>query len=123
MKDLKSIITDDLNHCLICGSSNVCYHHCLEGTANRALSDEDNLVVPLEPRLHNEGNRPQTGVRCDVHHCKNMAMLMHIIGQLAWERKYFLDALDYATEEEGFSENCAEEARKQFRKRYGKSYL
>ena len=115
--ELHSIITDDTAHCLICDSPNVCIHHVFEGVANRKLSDEDNLIVPLEPRLHNEGGKPELGERCDVHHCKKMAKLMHIIGQQAWMMEYIIEQRGLPFEE------IKEEAKEAFRKRYGKSYL
>lgn len=118
---MKSLITDDLEHCLISYNPNVCIHHCLEGTGNRQLSDDDGLIVPLEPRLHNEGKRPNDkdllGVRCDVHHCKNMAKLMHIIGQQAYMMNYIIERYDLS------HESVREEAKQAFMSRYGKNYL
>ncbi len=117
---LHSIITDDLTHCIISGSPNVAIHHCL-GAANRNYSDSDGLVVPLEPTLHNEGKKPNDkdllGVRCDVHHCKNMATLTHMMAQLAWEKRYIVEALEMPFDD------IENEAREAFRSRYGKSYL
>lgn len=117
---LHSIIINDLSHCIISGSPNVAIHHCL-GAANRNYSDSDGLVVPLEPTLHNEGKRPNDkdllGVRCDVHHCKNMAALMHMIAQLAYERDYILKSVELPFDD------LAEEARRSFVTRYGKNYL
>ena len=55
---------------------------------------------------HHEGNM-------SVHRNKEMSVLMHIIGQLAWEKHYIV-------EHEDVSEDDARDA---FRKRYGKSYL
>ena len=48
-----------------------------------------------------------------VHRNKEMSVLMHIIGQLAWEKHYIAGNADV---------NEAD-AREAFRKRYGKSYL
>lgn len=49
----------------------------------------------------------------NVHRNKEMSVLMHIIGQLAWEKHYIAGNADV---------NEAD-AREAFRKRYGKSYL
>lgn len=64
---------------------------------------EDGLWVPLTPE-HHEG-------KMSVHMNKEMKVLMHIIGQLAYEKHCVAD---------GMTES---EARETFRKRYGKSYL
>lgn len=58
---MESIITDDMEHCLICGSPYVQIHHVIGGTANRKLSDKYKLVVPL-CREHHTGN---SGVHFD----------------------------------------------------------
>ena len=42
----KNIITEDMEHCIICGASPVEIHHTMFGK-NRKLSTEDGLVVPL----------------------------------------------------------------------------
>ena len=53
----KSIITDDMEHCFICGASGPMHiHHVFYGTANRRNSDELGLVIPLCPRHHNMSN-------------------------------------------------------------------
>ena len=52
MKKLFSVLTNDLQHCCICGSYNVAIHHVFGG-ANRKLSEKYGFLVPLEPRWHN----------------------------------------------------------------------
>lgn len=47
-----SIITCDMTHCDVCGSSNVEWHHIVHGTANRALSDYYGLIIGLCPTHH-----------------------------------------------------------------------
>ena len=42
----KQILTDDMEHCIICGKSPVEIHHTMFGK-NRKLATEDGLVVPL----------------------------------------------------------------------------
>lgn len=113
---MKSIITEDLRHCILSGCPDPCIHHVF-GASNRKISDEDGLVVPLDPKLHNEGGKPELGERCDVHHCKKMAKLMHIIGQQSW-------MMEYIIEQRGLPfEDIKEEAREAFRERYGRSML
>jgi hypothetical protein len=90
------------NYDMITGIPNVERHHIFGG-ANRAKSDVDGLWVPLSKEHH-------TG-KMSVHMNLEMRVLMHIIGQLAWE-------LHQVSNEED-----REKAREAFRKRYGKSYL
>ena len=42
----KSIITDDLKHCIECGQSPAQLHHVFMGK-NRRDADEDGLIIPL----------------------------------------------------------------------------
>lgn len=103
---MKDSIVVDMRYAeydMIDGTPNVHRHHIFEGTANRRLSDEDGLWVPLSYE-HHEG-------KMSVHMNKEMSTLMHIIGQLAWEKQCVAG---------GESE---ENARELFRKRYGRSYL
>ena len=108
-----SIIVDMryANYDLIDGRPDVHRHHVFMGAKQRDLADEDGLWIPLSEQHHEYGLRPDTGVRCDVHHCKIVRQLTQIIGQLAWE-------LDYVADEQK-----KKEAREAFRKRYGQSML
>lgn len=103
---MKDSIVVDMRYAeydMIDGTPNVHRHHIFEGTANRRISDEDGLWVPLSYE-HHEG-------KMSVHMNKEMSTLMHIIGQLAWEKHCVAG---------GESE---ENARELFRKRYGRSCL
>ena len=51
----KSIITDDMEHCYICGSSNVEIHHCMNGYGIRDKATKYGLVVPLCREHHTQG--------------------------------------------------------------------
>ena len=43
------------NECYICGrTTDLQLHHCLHGTANRKLADEDGLTVPLCVKCHTD---------------------------------------------------------------------
>lgn len=46
MTKYKNIITNDMEHCFICGVNNVEIHHTMFGK-NRKKATEDGLVVPL----------------------------------------------------------------------------
>ena len=48
----KSIITDDVTTCFICGRPASDIHHCLHGTANRRWADKYDLVVGLCQACH-----------------------------------------------------------------------
>lgn len=76
---MKSIIVDEkyMGYCMICGKPTTTHHHCIEGTANRKISDREGLVCPLCDYHHNMSNM-------SVHHNDEMRTLMHIIGQYAW---------------------------------------
>lgn len=52
MKRLYSVLTDDLEHCIVTGSCNVAIHHVFNG-ANRKLSEKYGFLVPLRPDWHN----------------------------------------------------------------------
>lgn len=102
---MESIITSDMEHCVICGSPIVAIHHAISGTSGRKLADEDGLTIPLCPKHHNMDSRES------VHLCPTIAKWGKMVGQLAYEKKIV---------SEGHTEA---EAREIFRRRYGKSYL
>lgn len=52
MKRLHSVLTADLEHCIITGSSNIAIHHVFNGP-NRTLSEKYGFLVPLRPDWHN----------------------------------------------------------------------
>ena len=109
MKD--SIITKYQDYDILNGSPNIERHHIF-GASNRDKASEDGLWVPLTQENHTEGPMPKCGNRCDVHHCPNMMQLLHMVGQLAYEKKIITE---YGLDEET--------AREKFRERYGESYL
>lgn len=49
---MKSILVDDIEHCVFCGSNNVEEHHIFFGSANRAMSEKYHLTVPLCNKHH-----------------------------------------------------------------------
>ena len=48
-----SVITDDMDHCYICGRNRECLHEVFYGTANRKLSIKYGMVIPLCNFHHN----------------------------------------------------------------------
>lgn len=102
MRDSIVINMDYADYDLIDGTPNVERHHIFGGS-NRNKSDEDGLWAPFTKAHH-------TG-KMSVHMNKEMKVMCHIIGQLAWEKHNVA---------RGMTE---EDARKAFLKRYGKSYL
>ncbi len=66
-RKLKSVLTDDLEHCYVTGSNTVAIHHVFPGTGRRKLCDRYGFIVPLEPALHNMSgasvhSNPNTGL-------------------------------------------------------------
>lgn len=92
----KSIITDDMEHCLLCGSTNnVERHHIFFGTANRKISDKYKLIVPL-CAFHHRGDN-------SVHRNRELDLKVKQLGQKVFEEKIG--------------------SREDFRRLFGKSYL
>jgi hypothetical protein len=96
MSKIKSVLVEDLEHCIVCGRSPVEMHHVLFGNfgAGRKSSDKDGYVIPLCCE-HHRGN---TG----IHHDQGM--------RLQWAR----------IAQKHFEEN---HSRQDFIKRYGRSFL
>lgn len=91
------MITEYMDNCLFCRRQKQDIHHLCFGTANRRISDKDELVIPV----------------CREHHdlLHKHDKISKVIGQLAYER-------------DRCSEGCSvEKARKMFIDRYGKNYL
>ena len=71
----KSIVTNDMENCMVCGVNKyIEYHHVFGGTSKRKISDEYGLIVPL-CKLHHTGTN---GV-----HGKNGSLLNKRIKQHA----------------------------------------
>lgn len=65
----RSIITDRLDRCLICGSyQNIEVHHCIHGVANRKIADKYKLVVGLCYAHHRgtNGVHGKNGAKLDL---------------------------------------------------------
>lgn len=93
-----SIITKDLDHCIECGRNDCEKHEVFFGTANRRLSIEDGLVIPLCNAEHHKGNL------IGIHQDEKLNLKWKRIAEEKWLQFY------NKTEED-------------FIKRYGKNYL
>ena len=54
MKRLKSVFTDDMEHCMFTGYAPVERHHIF-GAANKERSEKYGFIAPLRPDLHPNG--------------------------------------------------------------------
>lgn len=102
----KSIVTEYMEVCAICGKPTQCVHHLIFGISNRALSDDDALILPMCNNCHNLAGGTKA-----LHNNIVAEKLSKIIGQLAYEKRQVA---------KGFTEA---EARDLFMTRYGRSYL
>ena len=105
----KTIITKYPDYCIICGKPAE-GHHCPYGTSNRTISDREMLVIPLCAEHHREG-------KLAAHKCKEIDVLLHIISQLVWEKRYI------SKKRELPFEPLEEEARNEFRRLFGQSWI
>lgn len=92
---MKSILTDDMEHCFFCGRPYPQIHHIFFGTANRKASDRYGMTVPLCQNCHTGNN--------GIHHNKGFDMKVKKIAQEKFEAEIG--------------------TREDFRKLFGKSYL
>jgi hypothetical protein len=77
--EIKSILTNDFDHCFICGSPNPQWHHIMNG-ANKTKSEKYGLLVPL-CMTHHTG---MFGVHTDPERMRNMRKA----GQRRFEELY-----------------------------------
>lgn len=98
MKKRYSIITNDLEHCIECGNTNIELHEVFFGGRNRNKSIEDGLVIPLCKQFHHRGNL------VGIHKDKELNYKYKKLAEQKW-----LDYYDKTKEE--------------FIVRYGKNYL
>lgn len=93
-----SIITNDLEHCIECGNTNVELHEVFFGGRNRNKSIEDGLVIPLCKKYHHRGNL------VGIHKDKELNYKYKRIAEQKWIEYYNKTTDDFI-------------------KRYGKNYL
>lgn len=81
MGKAKSIITENMSECWVCGSPNTQIHHICYGGANRKLSDRYGLVIPLCPYHHLDS-------REGVHFDNDLNMALRKLAQKKFEERY-----------------------------------
>ena len=122
---MKSILTEYLEICVICGRQSEAEHHLVFGTYGRELSEKDGLKIPICNNCHNMGE-----VIRKIHGNPMAEKLSKIIGQLAWEKEYALQKADEFgriinenEKEDSIKKIINTGARESLRKRYGCSFL
>ena len=77
-----SIITKDLEHCIVCGTTfNIHKHEIFHGTANRKLSIKYGLVIPLCGKHHNLSNE-------GIHYNHDLELKFKKIAQKRFQEVY-----------------------------------
>lgn len=80
---MKSIVTDNKEYCIICGSRATCDHHLIFGTSGRAFSEKYGLKIRLCDACHNTGEY----VTCRIHDNPMAEHLSKMLGQAIFERE------------------------------------
>ena len=113
MKEHKSIVTEYTDISAFSGAPAECTHHLIFGRGLRKLADRDGIFIPL---TNSEHNMSPNGKLYQIHENPVAEKLSKMVGQLAWEKEWILDRYND-------KEKVKHEAREEFRKRYGISYL
>lgn len=103
---MKSTLTEYTKNCSFCGKPTTIPHHLLFGNASRKLADEDGLIIPVCENCHT-----LNPVKSKIHDNPMAEALSKMLGQIAYEKNMIERGMD------------KEEAREQFMKRYGRSYI
>lgn len=106
MKKTAGIVTEFNRYCVFCSRPTEEEHHLLFGRGTRKLAEKDGIKVPVCSYCHT-----QNPVAQRIHDNTMAEKLSKIAGQLAWEKRCVA------------SGKTEEEARADFTKRYGRSYL
>ena len=120
---MKSILTKYEKNSAFSGSPAQCMHHLVFGKNGfwRKLSEEYGLKIPL---LHKEHNMSSEGTIHQIHENIAAEHLSKMLGQVAFEEKYLADKLA-SGENLGHqsAEDWMDEAREEFRRVFGESFL
>lgn len=83
-KRIKSLLTDDMEHCYFCGKPKECIHEVYQGEANRRKSMEWGCFIPL--CFHHHSDQCEAG----IHNVANIEMDLELRRecQMAFEKKY-----------------------------------
>lgn len=104
---MKSILTKYTDNCMFCGKPTTIPHHFLFGKGIRGLAEEDGVKGPVCSNCHTLG----WPVSSRIHDNPMAEKLSKMVGQLAWEKRKVASGM------------TEDDAREEFRKRYGVSYL
>jgi hypothetical protein len=119
----KSILTKYEQYSVFSGSPAQCMHHCIFGKGSfwRKLSEQYGLKIPL---LHSEHNASSKGTIHQIHDNIAAEKLSKMLGQVAYEEYYLADKLANG-ENLGHQsvEEWMSEAREDFRRTFGESFL
>ena len=119
----KSILTKYDQYSVFSGSPKQCDHHLIFGKGSfwRNLSEKFGLKIPL---LHCEHNTSSKGTIHQIHDNIAAEKLSKMLGQVAYEEYYLADKLANG-ENLGHQsvEEWMSEAREDFRRTFGESFL
>lgn len=94
----------DVKLCALCGKPMTETHHLIYGSSQRRLADEDGITIPLCQKCHKA-----------IHYNGAFGQLSKMFGQLMWEYWWLADF--------GDADTAVMSTKKEFRERYGRSYL
>ena len=94
-----SIITNNLNNCIICGRTKEALHEVFFGTANRKKSIQYGLVIPLCNYHHNMSDE-------GIHFNRNLDLSYKKIAEKRWLEHYNKTKEEFIQE---FGKNYIEE--------------
>ena len=122
-KETKSILTKYDQYSVFSGSPKECEHHLIFGKFGvwRNLSENFGLKIPL---LNKEHNFSSKGTIYQIHGNPAAEHLSKMLGQVAYE-KYYLAQKLAEHEELGYqsADDWMQEAREDFRRVFGESFL
>lgn len=122
-KETKSILTKYDQYSVFSGSPKECDHHLIYGKFGvwRNLSEKFGLKIPL---LNSEHNLSSKGTIYQIHGNIAAEHLSKMLGQVAYEEYYLAQKL---AESKGLGHQSADdwmqEAREDFRSKFGESFL
>lgn len=108
-----SAVTEYTEISAFSGSPAECKHHLLFGRGIRELAEQDGLWIPLTNAEH---NMSRDGLLYQIHGNPTAEKLSKMLGQAIYEKEYYRQ---YCTT----AGNIRDDAREDFRKRYGQSWL
>lgn len=120
---MKSILTKYEQFSVFSGTPKECDHHLCFGRfgAWRELSEKYGLKIPL---LNKEHNLSSNGTINQIHHNPAAEKLSKMLGQVAFEERYLAEKLA-SGENLGHqsADDWMDEAREDFRNKFGESFL